>query len=226
LQVGAFAGSIDPELARFLNVLSFERRKEQSLTSYLEVWGSAGRDLKPLESDRLTVGADPSNDLVAERRGLSRVHAVFERYGEAWSVRDLGSRNGTFVNGDRVIGERALHAGDEILLGDLRIVFHSTSTGARPTDGVQHPPALTQREHDVLVALCRPLLGGNAFTEPAAIKTIAAELFVTEAAVKQHIARLYEKFGVDVGEARRRARLANAAVARGAVKIGDLKRDR
>jgi hypothetical protein len=206
--------------------LSFERRRSRALTSYLEMWGSAGRDLKPLDGDRLTVGADPSSDLVAERRGLSRAHAVFERYGEAWSVRDLGSRNGTFVNGERVIGERALHADDEILLGDLRIVFHSTNTGARPTEGVQHPPALTQRERDVLVALCRPLLGGDAFTEPATIKAIAAELFVTEAAVKQHIARLYEKFGVDEGGERRRVRLANAAVARGAVKVGDLKRDR
>lgn len=197
------------------------------MASYLEVWGSAGRDLKPLDGDRLTVGSDPSSDLVADGHGLSRVHAAFERYGEAWSVRDLGSRNGTFVNGDRVIGERALHAGDEILLGDLRIVFHSSSTGARSTVGLQHPPALTQREREVLVALCRPLLDGDAFTEPATIKTIAGELFVTEAAVKQHIARLYEKFGVDEGGGeRRRVRLANAAVARGAVKVGDLKRDR
>jgi predicted component of type VI protein secretion system len=138
------------------------------LTSYLEVWGSAGRDLKPLDGDRLTVGSDPPSDLVADLHGLSRVHAAFERYGEAWSVRDLGSRNGTFVNGDRVIGERALHAGHEILLGDLRIriKFHSSSTGARPTAVCSHPPSLTQRERDVLVALCRPLLDGDAFTEP------------------------------------------------------------
>ena len=198
------------------------------MTSYLEVLGSAGRrELKPLDGDRLTVGSDPSSDLVADRHGLSRVHAAFERYGEAWSVRDLGSRNGTFVNGDRVIGERALHGGDEILLGDLRIVYHSSVTGARPTEGLQQPPALTQRERDVLVALCRPLLDGDAFTEPATIKMIAAELVVTEAAVKQHIARLYEKFGIDEGGGeRRRVRLANAAVARGAVRVGDLKRDR
>jgi DNA-binding NarL/FixJ family response regulator len=78
----------------------------------------------------------------------------------------------------------------------------------------------------VLVALCRPLLDGDAFTEPATIKAIAAELVVTEAAVKQHIARLYEKFGVEESGERRRVRLANAALARGAVKVGDLKRDR
>ena len=40
-------------------------------------------------------------------------------------MRDLGSRNGTFVNGGRIIGEHALHSGDEVLLGRLRLVFHS-----------------------------------------------------------------------------------------------------
>ena len=71
-------------------------------------------------------------------------------------------------------------------------------------------------------ALCRPLLTGDAFTEPASIRTIAEELVVSEAAVKQHLSRLYGKFDVAQGE-RRRVQLANAAVARGAVKLGDLR---
>jgi FHA domain-containing protein len=204
--------------------LSFPLGKGGPLASYLEVWGRGGRELKPLDGSRITVGSDQSNDLVAESEGLSRVHAAFERYGDAWSVRDLGSRNGTFVNGDRVIGERALHAGDEVLLGKLRVVFHSPGTSSRRTEALESPPPLTQRERDVLVALCRPLLGGDAFTEPASIRTIAAELVVTEAAVKQHLGRLYNKFDILEGEERRRVRLANAAVARGAVNIGDLKK--
>ena len=75
----------------------------------------------------------------------------------------------------------------------------------------------------MLVALCRPLLTGDAFTEPASIRAIAAELVVSEAAVKQHLSRLYGKFDVDAEGERRRVRLANAAVARGAVKLGDLR---
>ncbi len=74
------------------------------LSSYLEVWGPGGRELHPLDSERVTVGTVDSNDLVVDVPGVSRVHAVFELFGDAWCVRDLGSRNGTFVNGGRTIG--------------------------------------------------------------------------------------------------------------------------
>ena len=75
----------------------------------------------------------------------------------------------------------------------------------------------------MLLALCRPLLTGDAFTEPASIRAIAAELVVSEAAVKQHLSRLYVKFDVGAQGERKRVQLANAAVARGAVKLGDLR---
>jgi hypothetical protein len=192
------------------------------LISYLEIWGSGGREVRPLESERVTVGTADSSDVVVDVAGVSRVHAVFERFGEAWVVRDLGSRNGTFVNGGRTIGERALHPGDEIVLGKLRLVYHGPGRG-KETEGLAEPPIVTQREHDVLLALCRPILGGDAFTEPASIREIAAELVISEAAVKQHLARLYRKFGVDEHGERRRVRLANAAVGTGAVFLSDLR---
>jgi FHA domain len=192
-----------------------------AVTSYVEVWNRGGRQLRALDSDRLTVGTLESNDVVVDADGVSRVHAALERFGDAWCVRDLGSRNGTFVNGDRIIGERALHSGDEIVLGRLRLLFHAPSRG-KETAAIAPPPPLTPRERDVLVALCRPLLAGDAFTEPSSIRAIAAELIVSEAAVKNHLSRLYVKFDVDANVERRRVQLANAAVARGAVKLGDL----
>ena len=175
-----------------------------------------------MDSERLTIGALEANDVTVDADGVSRVHAVFERFGDVWCVRDLGSRNGTFVNGERIIGERALHSGDEIVLGRLRLVFHGPPRG-KETAAVAQAPALTQRERDVLLALCRPLLTGDAFTEPASIRAIAAELVVSEAAVKQHLSRLYVKFELGVHGERRRVQLANAAVGRGAVKVGDLR---
>jgi len=192
------------------------------VSSYVEVWGRSGRELRALDSERVAVGTLESNDLVVDVEGVSRVHAVFERFGDTWTVRDLGSRNGTFVNGGRIIGERALHSGDEILLGRLRLLFRGPARGTE-TAAIAEAPPLTQREHDVLLALCRPLLTGDAFTEPASTRTIAAELVVSEAAVKQHLSRLYVKFGVSTQDERRRVQLANAAVARGAVKLGDLR---
>lgn len=192
------------------------------MSSYVEVWGRGGREVRALDSERLTVGTLESNDVVVDADGVSRVHAVFERLGDAWCVRDLGSRNGTFVNGGRIIGDRALHSGDEILLGRLRLLFHAPSSG-QETAAIAEAPRLTQRERDVLLALCRPLLTGDAFTEPASIRSIAAELVVSDAAVKQHLSRLYSKFEVGTNVERRRARLANAAVSTGAVKLSDLR---
>jgi len=110
----------------------------------------------------MTVGTLESNDVVVDADGVSRVHAVFERFGDTWCVRDLGSRNGTFVNGGRIIGERALHSGDEIVLGRLRLLFHGPARG-KETAAIAQAPPLTQRERDVLLALCR-LLTGDAFT--------------------------------------------------------------
>ena len=192
------------------------------MSCYVEVWGRGGRELRPLDSGRMTVGTLESNDVVVDGDGVSRVHAVFEQFGDAWCVRDLGSRNGTFVNGGRIIGERALHSGDEILLGRMRLLFHGPRRGAE-TAAIAQPPPVTPRERDVLLALCRPLLTGDAFTEPASIRAIASELVVSEAAVKQHLSRLYGKFDVGAHGERRRVQLANAAVARGAVKLGDLR---
>jgi DNA-binding NarL/FixJ family response regulator len=91
------------------------------------------------------------------------------------------------------------------------------------TEVEQGPPALTARERDVLVALCRPLLARDIFTEPASTRAIADELVITQAAVKQHLAKLYEKFGIASGDDHRRAALANEALRRNAVSLTDLR---
>jgi len=91
------------------------------------------------------------------------------------------------------------------------------------TAATEPPPELTRREREVLVALCRTVLSGDVFTEPASIREIAASLFVTENAVKQHLLRLYDKFAIHGEGERRRVRLANEAVRRGAVTIASLR---
>jgi tetratricopeptide (TPR) repeat protein len=76
-------------------------------------------------------------------------------------------------------------------------------------------PVLTRRERDVLTALCGPLASGRPVAMPASIREIAAELVVTEAAVKQHLLNLYDKFDVAEGTESRRIALAREAVLRG-----------
>ena len=78
----------------------------------------------------------------------------------------------------------------------------------------------------MLVELCRPLLKGSAFTPPATVREIAKRLFVGEAAVKQHLGHLYDKFGIfDDDGTPKLVRLANAALETGAVTLRDLKDD-
>lgn len=177
-----------------------------------------------LQADRSTVGKAAENDVpLADDATASHLHAVLERFQAGWCVSDLGSSNGTWVNGERIWASRRLRHGDEIRIGQTRLVFRDPLGSARaPTEAEGKAPGLTTRERDVLLALCRPLLARDLFTEPASTRAIAEELVITQAAVKQHLANLYEKFGVAAADDHRRARLANEALRRGAVSLSEL----
>jgi DNA-binding CsgD family transcriptional regulator len=193
-------------------------------TTYLERRDASGFTFVPLEGKEVSAGSSPENALVVDDPTVSRLHAVFERIAGGWTVRDLGSRNGTFVDGQRIVGSRALRDGDEVRVGDTTLVFHAPRVDHPSTRAAEPPPDLTPRERDVLRALCRPLASGDVFTEPASLARIAAELSVTDEAVKQHLRNLYAKFGLhDAGDQRRRVRLANEAIRRGAVGLGELR---
>jgi DNA-binding transcriptional ArsR family regulator len=195
------------------------------MTAYLEVWKPSGVELVPLEAQRVTIGRNATNDVaLSHDKGISGLHAVLEPVGAGWCVQDVGSRNGTFVRGERILGMRALRHGDEVAVGRTKLVFRAADpAGTSRTEGAAPPPELTRREHDVLRALCRPLFGPQVFAEPASLREIAAALVVTEAAVEQHLIRLYDKFGVAAGTGSRRSRLANEVIRRGAVTLADLR---
>ena len=142
-----------------------------------------------------------------------------------WSVRDVSSRNGTFVNGNRLSGEARVGPGDELRIGRTRIVLRADRTADDPglTEAQAPPPQLTPREKDVLIALFTPMTGPEMFTEPASTRAIAQQLWVSEAAVKQHLLRLYDKFGVSGDGERRRTKLANEALRRGAITLAEVR---
>jgi predicted component of type VI protein secretion system len=195
------------------------------MAAYLEVLSAQPR-LVRLEGDRVTVGSDAANDLALPADAtLSRLHAAFERYPSGWCVRDLDSRNGTFVNGERIRLERPLRHGDEVLVGASRLRYRSDAPAASvaATAAAEPPPEVTRREREVLVELCRTVLAGEPFTEPASLREIAVALVVSEAAVKQHLLRLYDKFDIHGQGERRRVRLANEALRRGAVTMAGLR---
>ena len=84
-------------------------------------------------------------------------------------------------------------------------------------------PGITRRERDVLIALCRPATSAELFVEPASVREIASALAVSEAAVKQHLLKLYEKFSIADHQERRRVALAREAMRRDVVTVGDLR---
>ena len=78
----------------------------------------------PLPEREATVGRLPDNDIVVDDRSVSRRHAVISPLGEGHSVRDMGSRNGTWVNGRRVGDQPVLlHPGNQIALGRYGVVL-------------------------------------------------------------------------------------------------------
>lgn len=176
-----------------------------------------------LAGGRLTIGKD-GTDVTIDDRTVSRLHASIERVNGGWVVEDLGSTNGTYVNGERVRSPKALHDGDELRLGSTRLVFRAVAGGAdRPsgTAPLAEAPAVTRREKDLLVALCRPLLDGGMLSEPASVRQLTEALVVSESAVKKLLGRTYDRFGL-VGPERRRGKLAMEALSRGVVSLADL----
>jgi pSer/pThr/pTyr-binding forkhead associated (FHA) protein len=181
-----------------------------------------------LETERCTIGRSEDCDVVISEDGsVSRAHAVLERIGSIrWTVRDLGAANGTFVNGDRLFTDRVLRDGDELLLGRTRLAYCNAADRKHPaTEGLAPPPSLTRTELQVLMELVRPILSGSVFTEAASVEEIAERLVVTQQAVKNHLGSMYIKFEVPEQPKRpaRRSRLAEEALARGAVNLADLR---
>jgi pSer/pThr/pTyr-binding forkhead associated (FHA) protein len=76
-----------------------------------------------LDQDATTVGRSTEGDVFLDDVTVSRKHAIFERRtGGAWFVRDVGSLNGTYVNGEQV-DETKLASGDEVQIGRFKLTF-------------------------------------------------------------------------------------------------------
>ncbi|MDP9408589.1 MAG: FHA domain-containing protein [Actinomycetota bacterium] len=172
-----------------------------------------------LTAEVTTVGRGEGVDISLDDRTVSRLHAELVRRGPHVYVADLGlSVNGTRVNG-RPVGQRLLTEGDVLAFGAARARVGGVAEVQDDTVELRRSgaPELTRREIEVLSSLCRPALRHDAFVAPATAKDIADELVVTEAAVKQHLLRLYQKFRIDEG-VNRRARLANEVISSGVVR--------
>ncbi len=170
----------------------------------------------PLQPEVTTVGRGKHVDIMLDDPSVSLLHAEFVRRGPYVYLADLGlSLNGTRVNG-RLVARKVLSDGDALTFGSARCRIGgiaSDETADAEQAGIA-APELTRRELDVIASLCRPAMSDDAFVAPATAREIAADLVVTEAAVKQHLLRLYAKLRIPEGQ-NRRIRLANEVIALG-----------
>jgi ABC-type multidrug transport system ATPase subunit len=103
---------------------SLKKRLESPETQYLDM-----RSL-PHAGRQITIGRHSSNVLQLRHPRVSRYHAIIERFGTNFRLRDLNSDNGTFVNGKRVEKETWIREGDELRIASYRLIFQE--------DGITH----------------------------------------------------------------------------------------
>jgi pSer/pThr/pTyr-binding forkhead associated (FHA) protein len=204
------------------------REAEATGTPFLVLRDDAGAQrIVALVDDRdaaAVIGRSPESDVPIEWDDrVSRTHAQLARVGRRWYVEDEGlSRNGTFVNEQRVHGRSGLQDGDVIRVGHTTIVFRTppAATGASlatvPESRLAEPPPLSAGQRRALEALCRPCLAPGGPHPPASNEQIAAELHLSIDAVKAHLRQLFRRFDIEeLPQIQKRTALVRIAIETG-----------
>ena len=120
--------------------------------AYLTVIGSDGRTFrKEIDADRLAIGRSSKNDVnLSFDLSLSRFHAAVTRSNGKHFVEDVGSRNGTSLNGKPVLAPIELKVGDRITLGETTILF---SAEQEPRVAIEDAPGLSPDSSTVTIHL-------------------------------------------------------------------------
>jgi hypothetical protein len=218
----ATAGAHEASPAELKARIEFERRGMPFVVYRAEGGDQVILDLASLDAP-ITIGRRADNDIpLTWDAEVSRVHAQLERVGGDWTLSDDGlSRNGTWVNGERVQGRCRLHDGDRMCFGETPVTYRAppdedAESTVTVKVGVASIP-LTDIQRRVLIALCRPLKA-SAYAPPATNREIAEVLVLSVDAVKGHLRVLFQRFGLEeLPQNRKRARLAGLALVGGLV---------
>ncbi len=196
--------------------------------AFLEVYDVAGSYKVELDAllaevggDSLVLGRSSRVDIAISDDEVSRRHLELRPLRDGWTIEDLGSRNGTQVNGDELMKRSVLHAGDEIRVGSTLISFRDYSDFGSSTGKGTPAPVITKTERAVLVELCRPYFGKTLTKGPATRNGIADALCVGPPAVTAHFINLHMKFDIVGDRADKRQLLAEEVIRRGVITSRD-----
>ena len=148
---------------------------------------------RELTNAETQIGKGPRNDVVIADPAVSTAHAIVRREGSSFTISDIGSRNGTYVNGDRLSETRQLNHGDVIGIGLTKLTFRMgdySETGAIEKEVVEAalrksgPPPLT--EDSLANALASAGLAPKAKIDQIRIELKGRRLY--QAIVEEHIA--------------------------------------
>ncbi|MFA7266968.1 MAG: FHA domain-containing protein [Candidatus Nanopelagicales bacterium] len=173
---------------------------------FLEVGTGNAQRILSLRNYRVTIGRSDENDLIlAQDPTVSRQHAVLEHVDDAWRIRDLGSSNGTFVNGIRVTTSMQVNPGDRVSVGSSSLMMVDGAENLLSAAGktvlvdadCKDTLGLSKRETEVLRLVAGGLTDGE----------IAEQLFISVKTVHSHLDRIRDKSGL-----RRRVDLTRLAI--------------
>jgi predicted component of type VI protein secretion system len=112
----------------------------------------------PLETPEIFIGRDPANAISINDTEISRNHAKLSLHGNAYVIQDLGSTNGTFVNGQRISGTQVLNPGDSISLGEnIVLIYESAFDAGATVIASQAPRTLIQARRPEPAAAPAPM---------------------------------------------------------------------
>lgn len=180
-------------------------------------------------TSELWVGRADSADLRLDWDAeVSALHAQIEVVRDECTLLDDGlSRNGSYVNEQRVHGRRFLRDGDTMRFGQTPVLYRRPGDGAPEATVIASEAvaaaSVSPAQRRVLVALCRPYKEGGDFATPATNQEIAAELHLSVDAVKTHMRALFEKLEVgDLPQNQKRVAVAERALGTGVITKRDL----
>ncbi|MEO8034594.1 MAG: SpoIIE family protein phosphatase [Acidobacteriota bacterium] len=131
---------------------------------------------QPLEGASVSIGRASDCVIPIKDRYLSRKHAEIVPVGDSWVLKDLGSANGTYLNGTRVERDHPLRAGDRIRLGDTEIVFEATEHNTDRLVAVSDKPSSATIAIPITEIETNPETGSGDVSRLMTLNLLAREL--------------------------------------------------